>query len=395
MKRLLVLLYLAALVGAAGCARAPMTPCVPCGPTGIVSPPPPEQATQSVQDGTTAAIPLVNRLGNKIVAVYAHAPGHEPWPIAGPVEDGGTVMVDPATLRASRRLLVLDENAAEDHWPPMQFFAGTYLDDATYLELALRPDVPGEDGGRPWLLSVGKTPEGETWADAAPAGLPFNILLSHLESEEGLDAARYAELMFPLAADGWDNYGYAMVSEGISWHLLSPGPHFGKVENGKRLLSILAFWAVLDTEALSKFLGEIDGHSIEPLWLKLGNGTVFAFDEEGFAEVEERYKAPGVYRDRLSAWVATQYSKDNADLSLALASILAQYESRAYFNGRLVAWLATHSTNDPPDMLLALASPLAMYELGAYFNRETKTMEFHFLGDPRRNCEYFGPAPGP
>ena len=291
-------------------------------------------------------IPVVNNLGFGLAAVYTHAPGHEPWKIAGPLMDGEPARVDRSNLRASRRLIVEKAQNGNAEAPEIQFFNAAYLDnvDRLRLELTFR-DAGNGGGGIPALVTV---EDGRK--DAVIAGLPFDILLSFLESEAGLDSALYAELMFPLAADGWESYDFAVASGGVPWRLLSPGPVFREGEDGQKYLSAIAFGAGMTRRELLGFLDEFHGAQIMPGAVLMGDGTVYAFGEEA-------KKLPGAI---------PAVGTEGVDGGNPLA-ILKE---------RLGEWIDRHCPPEHPDMKLFLESPEARYELR--FNSGSDTAELRF-----------------
>lgn len=287
-------------------------------------------------------IPLVNKLGFGLAAVYAHAPGRrQPWKIAGPLMDGETAGVDTSALRGGRRLIVEKLEKGNAEAPDLQFFNIAYPGDIDRLELAYLES--GTGGGRiPALLTVGNGRK-----DAAIAGLPFDILLGFLESETALDAGRYAELMFPLAADGWESYEFALSSGDVSWRLLAPGPVFLRGEDGRNYLSAIAFGADMTRRALFDFLDEFYGTQVMPGTILMGDGTAYAFA----GEAKEHPCAIPAAGDGGVPW-----------------EILKE---------RLGGWIDTHCPPEHPDALLLLESPGARYELLFDSILETAELRFH------------------
>ncbi|MDR1611899.1 MAG: hypothetical protein LBT97_03840 [Planctomycetota bacterium] len=305
----------------------------------------PSRETVQLRDGEgIREIPLVNNLGFGLAAVYAHAPGHEPWKVAGPLPDGETARVDASTLRASRRLIVEKAENGNAEAPDLQFFNDSYLEDVERMELAFR-EFRNVEERIPALLTVENGRK-----NAAIAGLPFDILLSFLESEKELDAGRYAELMFPLAADGWESYEFALASGSASWRLLPPGPVFRRGGDGRNYLSDVAFAADLTRQALFGFLDEFYGARVMPRTIRLGDGTTYAFGGEA-KEYPDAIPAGGTGgADGGSPW-----------------EILKE---------RLGGWIDRHCPPEQPDMRLFLESPEARYEL--WFNSGTDAAEFRF-----------------
>ncbi|MDR1535955.1 MAG: hypothetical protein LBU64_12825, partial [Planctomycetota bacterium] len=293
---------------------------------------PSREAGQSGDGEEIREIPLVNNLGFGLAAVYAHAPGRQPWKIAGPLGDGETAGVDASTLRASRRLIVEKAENGNAEAPDLQFFNPGYLEGVDRLELAFRES--GNGGGMaPALLTVEKGRQ-----DAAIAGLPFDILLGFLELEKGLDAGRYAELMFPLVADGWESYEFAVASGGVSWRLLPPGPVFRRGGDGHNYLTGIAFGADLTGPALFRFLDEFNGARAMPRILVMGDGTAYALggkskEHPGAIPVEGTEGADGgnlreILKENLGGWIDKHCPPESPEARLFLESPEARYELR-------------------------------------------------------------------
>ncbi|MCL1999965.1 MAG: hypothetical protein FWG74_00905, partial [Planctomycetes bacterium] len=290
---------------------------------------------------------LVNNLRFEIEAVYAHAPGHRPWKIAGPLVDGETARVDTSTLQGSRRLIVKKKDEHEET-PPLQFFNTSYLGDVGRMELALR-------GGIPTLLTFE-----DGIFDAAMTGLPFGILLSFLELETGMDTAAYADLMMPLAADGWESYAFAVTSGDISWRLLPPGPVFRKGGDGRKYLSSIAFGADMMRHELFWFLDEFHAHRIAPKTLIMEDGTAYAFGEES--------------RNHPNALPVEKTADET------LLEILKK---------RLNEWIDLHGSPERGDMRLLLESPEALYELRINLDTEAAEWSFQRKGDEVMPKEFY------
>jgi hypothetical protein len=205
-------------------------------------------------DREVAVVPFINNLGFDIEAVYAHNPKYEkPVKIAGPLADGRTAEVDTSAIHEMSSWLYVkranDENAEA---PLLQFHSGLSLDEVERMELTL-----GDVRKVPVLLTAQGVLD-----DAAIAGFPFNSLLSHLESETGLEAGTYADLMMPMEADGWEEYPCALVSNGLSWSLLAPGPVFREEEDGEKRLSSVAFSAAASRGEFAAFVKELERYGI-------------------------------------------------------------------------------------------------------------------------------------
>lgn len=290
---------------------------------------------------------LVNRLGFGLAAIYAHAPGNEPWKIAGPLAAGETAKVDTSTPQGSRRLIVEMDGDA----PALQFFNTSYLGDAARMELAMRRAEGGGDRV-PTLLVVESGQRGRT-----VAGLPFDILLSYLESENGLAAPLYAELMTPLAADGRESIEFAVSSRNSSWRLLPPGPVFREGEDGEHSLASIAFGADLPRPALFDFLGEFDGTLAVPALVLLGDGTAYAFNDREAAENPGAVSVEGtrdadaetlweILKDGLNNWIRTHGSAEQPGTRLFPESPETRCELRIAFCFRSAA---TAGKNSPPN----------------------------------------------
>jgi hypothetical protein len=203
-------------------------------------------------EGAATGVTFINNLGFDIEAVYAQRSGETPQKIAGTVAGGETAEITISIPEKSCWLYVKPADDENEEAPPLQFFSASYLDEVERMELALS-DIRKV----PVLLTV---EDGEK--DAAFAGLPFMNLLHRLESESGLDAGKYADLMTPLAADGWEEYPNALVSGGLSWSLLAPGPVFREDEDGEKRLSEIAFSAAGSRGELTEFLKEFEDYEM-------------------------------------------------------------------------------------------------------------------------------------
>lgn len=283
--------------------------------------------------GAGETLPFGNRLGFDLEAVYAHAPGHRPWKISGPVADGADAELDAENLQGSRRMIVHVGGEEYSDDAVLQFFNNAYFGGVESLSLVM-------DGDIPVLLAV----EEDRTARAIP-GLPFSILMGRLE--EGMERARYAELMLPLAdVVGEEPSLFAVSMNGTSWQVLAPGAVFEPGGDGRETVAALRLGTDITRDMFSDFLSEFYGDFAEPLHLKIGSGAKLAFG--GLAEGADDDATP-------------VEGLDNAGP-----------EERWYALAReLAAAMERDITAADPNVRITAVSPRLRYELVVEFDRGT------------------------
>ncbi len=220
-------------------------------------------------------LPFSNKSGIKVLAVYAHAPGHQPWRVAGPLEDDESTRLETETLQGCRRLIVRfddGDNPDAEGGNTLQFFNQSYFGGVEEITLAL----DGE--GAPRLVVL----DDEVQYAVMP-GLPFDILASHIEN--GVDKETYAGLMNPLQGDGNIPSTICAVTFGsYSSRIGEQGVRFAD-SGGKEILVNLQLSVELSGRAMAKVMDALHRENAEPLLFHAG-GRKLAFRQDGL-ELED------------------------------------------------------------------------------------------------------------
>ncbi|MDR0362513.1 MAG: hypothetical protein LBJ46_07525 [Planctomycetota bacterium] len=231
-----------------------------------------------------ADIPLKNSLGIPISGVYAMAPGHDPWEIAGAVEKDASTRVNSEALRTSLRIVVKLTDAAA-----IQFFCSGYLESSDELDIRLEPVRKGSPDLVPRLY----VREGEGTCVAA-AGYPFNLLLDSMEA--GLIDTRMMEFLDPL--DLFQTSGvFAIALANASWDIPVAGADF----NDERTLESIRLETAFVGETVVELIFELHSCRFTPLTLELFGHKTYAFTEEAAQTVAGAELEAG-QADKEEAW---------------------------------------------------------------------------------------------
>lgn len=276
-------------------------------------------------------LPFANNSGARVLAVYAHAPGHESWKVAGPLDDGESARLETETLQGCRRLIVrfddVDGNSAAEGGNILQYFNQSYFGGVE--EIALAPD----GDGTPRLVVL----DDEEQYVVMP-GLPFDILASHIET--GVDKETYAGLMNPLQGDGnIPSTTFAVTFGKYSFRIGEGGVQFAD-SDGKEILSSLQLTVDLSGKAMARVMDALHRENAEPLLFYAG-GRKLAFRKGGLELVDGASLIPGIeekdFEDRWEALLEnmeetfSEAFPENGIMHFVFAGYSVRYEIRVDF----------------------------------------------------------------